>query len=50
MNEVFSWSESKVMLSFHDITQNMFCNLANISHPVDLEIFYFNFELAIELY
>ena len=50
MNEVLSWYEINLMVSFHDITQNMFCNLANISHPTDLEIYYFNFELVILSY
>ena len=35
---------------FQDITQNMVCNLAKISHPADLENCYFNLELTIELY
>ena len=50
MNEVLRWYEINLMVSFQDITQNMFCNSAKISHPADLEIYYFHFELAIELY
>ena len=49
MNEVLSWFGIIWMVSFQDITQNMFCNLSIISHPADLEIYYFNLELAIEL-
>ena len=50
MNEVLRWYEINLMVSFQDITQNMFCNLAKISHPADLEIYYFNFELVILSY
>ena len=50
VNEVLRWFGINLMASFQDITQNMFCNLAKISHPADLEIYYFNLELAIELY
>ena len=32
------------------ISQNMFCNLAKITHLGDLETDHFNLELAIELY
>ena len=39
VNEGLSWFEINLMVSFQDITQNMFCNLAKISHPADLEIF-----------
>ena len=49
MNEVLSWFGIIWMVSFQDITHNMFCNLSKISHPADLEIYYFNLELAIEL-
>ena len=50
VNEGLSWFGINLMVSFQDITQNMFCNLAKISHPADLEIYYFHLELAIELY
>ena len=67
VSEVLScWLGINLMVSFKDITQNMFCNLAETSHtvactkppfglvqathPVDLEIYYFNMELTIELY
>ena len=33
-----SWFGINLMVSFHDITQNIFCSLAKISHPADLEI------------
>ena len=33
-----SWFGINLMVSFQDITQNMFCNLAKISHQADLEI------------
>ena len=49
MKEVLSWFGTNLMASFKDITKRMFCNLAKISYPADLEIFYFNLELAIEL-
>ena len=48
--EVLSWFHIDLMASFQDITQNMFCNLAKISHPADLQIYYINLELATELY
>ena len=38
VNEVLSWFGINLMVSFQDISQNMFCNLAKISHPADLEI------------
>ena len=38
MNEGLSWFGINLIISFQDITQNMFCNLAKISHPADLEI------------
>ena len=38
MNEGLSWFGINLVVSFQDITQNMFCNLAKISHPADLEI------------
>ena len=50
VNKVLSWFGINVMASFQDNTQNMFCNLAKISHPADLQNYYFNLELAIELY
>ena len=50
VNEVLSWFGINLMDSFQDITQNMFCILAKISHPADLEIYFFNLELTIELY
>ena len=37
-NEVLSWFGLNLMVSFKDITQNMFCNLAKISHLADLAI------------
>ena len=49
-NEVFGWFGINLMVSFQVNTQNMFCSLAKISPPADLEIYYFNSELAIELY
>ena len=51
VNEVLSWFGITQMGSFQDITQSMFCNLAKISHPADLEICYLSLELelAIEL-
>lgn len=50
VNEVLSWFRINLMVSFQDITQNMICSLAKISHPADLEIYFFNLEHAIELY
>ena len=50
MNEVLSWFGIIRMVSFQDITQYMFCILSKISNRADLEIYYFNLELAIELY
>ena len=38
VNEGLSWFGINLMVSFQDITQNMFCNLAKISHQADLEI------------
>ena len=38
VNEGLSWFGINLVVSFQDFTQNMFCNLAKISHPVDLEI------------
>ena len=49
-NEALSWFCNNLMASFQDITQNMFCNFAKISHQADLQIYYFNLELAIQLY
>ena len=48
--DVLSWFGINLLASFQDITQNVFCNLAKISHPADLQIYHFNLELAIELY
>ena len=39
--EVFCQFRTHLMDSFQDITQNMFCNLAQMSHPADLENCYF---------
>ena len=50
VNEGLSWFGINLMVSFQDITRNMFCNLAKNSHLADLEIYYFHLELAIELY
>ena len=50
VNGVLGWFGINLMASFQDITQNIFCNLARISHQADLQIYYFNLELAIELY
>ena len=50
VNDTLSWFFIYLMFSFQDITQNMFCNMAKISHPADLEICYFNWKLANELY
>ena len=36
-NEGLRWFGINLMVSFQDITQNMFCNLAKFSHPTDLE-------------
>ena len=38
VNEVLSWFGINLIVSFPDNAQNMFCNLAKISHPADLEI------------
>ena len=46
VNEVISLFGINLMVSF---LQNMFCKLAKMSHPADLEINFFNLELAIEL-
>ena len=46
VNEGLSWWGINLMVSFQDLTQNMFCNLAKISQPADLEISLFNCELA----
>ena len=48
VNEVLSWFGIYVMVSFQ--LQTLFCSLAEISHPAKIEIYYFNLELAIELY
>ena len=50
VNEGLSWFGINLLVTFHDILQNMLWNLAKITHPADLEICYFNLELAIELY
>ena len=44
MNEVLSWFGINGMVSFQDITQNIFCILSKIPHRADLEIYYFNLE------
>ena len=36
VNEGLSWLCINLMFSFQDITQNMFCNEAKISHPAGL--------------
>ena len=38
VNEGLSWFGINPIVSSQDMTRNMFCNLANISHPADLEI------------
>ena len=38
MNEGLSWFGINLVVSFQDITHNIFCNLAKESHPADLEI------------
>ena len=38
VNKGLSWFVINLMVSFQDITLNMFCNLAKISLPADLEI------------
>ena len=38
VNEALSLSGINLMVSFQDNIQNMFCILAKISHPADLEI------------
>ena len=50
VNDGLSRFAINLMVCFHDIKQNMFCNLAKISNPDDLEVCYINLELAIELY
>ena len=50
VNKVLGWFGINFRVSFKDITQNMICNLAKISHQDDLKIYYFNLEPAIELY
>ena len=50
VNERFSFFYINLMASFQDITQNMFRILAKISHLADLQIYYFNLELVIDLY
>ena len=50
VNKLLSWFGINLMVSFQDITQNMFCKLAKISHPADLEIYNLELELDIELY
>ena len=47
VNEVLSWFGINLIASFQDITQNMFCILAKISHLADLKICYFMMERAI---
>ena len=37
------------LVSFCDITQKMFCNLAEISHPAKVQFYFFKLGLAIEL-
>ena len=37
VNEALSWFSISLMVGFQDNTQNMFCNLAKISHQDDLE-------------
>ena len=32
------WFSINLMVSFQDISQNMFCNLAKISYQADLEV------------
>ena len=50
VNERFSFFGINLMASFQDIAVNLFCILAKISHPADLEICYFNLELASKLH
>ena len=50
VNDVLSWFGINLMVCFQDKPWGMFCNLAKVSHPAELEIGYFNLELAIELY
>ena len=50
VNEVLGWFGINLLASFQDITQNMFLILAKISHLADLQIYYFNLELVIELH
>ena len=38
VNEGLNWFGIYLMVSLQDITQNMFCNLAKISHLADLKI------------
>ena len=38
LNEGLSWFGINLVVSFQNITQNMFVNLARNSHPADLEI------------
>ena len=47
VTEVLRWFRINLIASFQDITQNMFCNLAIISHLADLQIYYINFDLLL---
>ena len=38
VNEGLSWFGINLMVRFHDIAQNMCCNLAEISQLADLEV------------
>ena len=54
-NLIMVWMKCSVSLTMGSfqvtcISQNMFCNLAKITHLGDLETDHFNLELAIELY
>ena len=45
VNEGLGWFGINLMVNFQHIAQNIFCNLAKISHPADFEICLFNLEL-----
>ena len=46
VNQLLSWFGINLMVRYQNITQNIFCNLANTSHQVDRQIYYLNIELG----
>ena len=46
VNELLSWFGINLLVRYQNITQNIFCNLTNTSHPVDRQIYYLNKELG----